>query len=307
MHGTGMWLGTMAPLLLRGSVVTLTNRSFDAHELWQAVERQGVTAVMIVGDAFAEADAAGRWTRRGAVRRLSLKTIVSSGVMWSTEVKEGLLEHLDVMLYDGLGSTEGAMGTTISTRAGVGTTAKFTTSPTIKVVTEDGRVRRARLGRDRDGRRRSARRSATSRIRRSRRARSWSSTAFRHSLPGDWAKVAADGSLILLGRGSNCINTGGEKVFPEEVEEAVKANPAVYDCLVVGVPDERFGERIVAVASLQPGKSADEASIIEGASDHIARYKLPKRVVIVDQVQRAPNGKADYPWAREVATAPEPA
>jgi fatty-acyl-CoA synthase len=109
--------------------------------------------------------------------------------------------------------------------------------------------------------------------------------------------------LILLGRGSNCINTGGEKVFPEEVEEAVKSHPAVYDCLVVGVPDERFGERIVAVASLQPGASADESSIIEGASDHIARYKLPKQVIIVDRVQRAANGKADYPWAREVAAA----
>jgi fatty-acyl-CoA synthase len=113
-----------------------------------------------------------------------------------------------------------------------------------------------------------------------------------------------------LGRGSNCINTGGEKVFPEEVEEAVKSNPAVYDCLVVGVPDERFGERIVAVASLQPGASADEASIIEGATEHIARYKLPKTVIIVDRVQRAANGKADYPWAREVArtgAAAEPA
>ena len=127
-----------------------------------------------------------------------------------------------------------------------------------------------------------------------------------HSLPGDWAKVAADGSLILLGRGSNCINTGGEKVFPEEVEEAVKANPAVYDCLVVGVPDERFGERVVAVASLQPGASADEGSIIESSADHIARYKLPKQVIIVERVQRAPNGKADYPWAREVAAASAP-
>ena len=125
----------------------------------------------------------------------------------------------------------------------------------------------------------------------------------RYSLPGDWATVAADGSLILLGRGSNCINTGGEKVFPEEVEEAVKAHPAVYDCLVVGVPDERFGERVVAIASLQPGESADEASIIETAADHIARYKLPKRVLIVERVQRAANGKADYPWAREIAKA----
>ena len=186
--------------------------------------------------------------------------------MWSTEVKEGLLEHLDVMLYDGLGSTEGSMGTTISTREGVGTTAKFTTNPAVKVVTEDGRIVRAGLRRDRHGRRGRARRSATSRIPEK------SARTFKvidgvpHSLPGDWAKVAADGSLILLGRGSNCINTGGEKVFPEEVEEAVKAHPAVYDCLVVGVPDERFGERIVAVASLQPGASADEGSIIEGAA-----------------------------------------
>jgi fatty-acyl-CoA synthase len=113
--------------------------------------------------------------------------------------------------------------------------------------------------------------------------------------------VAADGSLILLGRGSNCINTGGEKVFPEEVEEAVKAHPAVYDCLVVGIPDERFGERIVAVTSFHPGADATEAEIVEVAGEHVARYKLPKQLIVVDRVQRAPNGKADYPWAREVA------
>ena len=124
-----------------------------------------------------------------------------------------------------------------------------------------------------------------------------------HSLPGDYAKVAADGSLILLGRGSNCINTGGEKVFPEEVEEAVKAHPAVYDCLVVGIDDERFGQRVVAVASFQPGATADEASVLETAGEHVARYKLPKQLIFVERVQRAANGKADYPWAREVANA----
>ena len=126
-------------------------------------------------------------------------------------------------------------------------------------------------------------------------------------MPGDWAKVAADGSLILLGRGSNCINTGGEKVFPEEVEEAVKAHPAVYDCLVVGVPDERFGERVVAVgvaaARRVDGRGRRSS---RRSAEHIARYKLPKQVIIVDRVQRAPNGKADYPWAREVAAASSP-
>ena len=125
-----------------------------------------------------------------------------------------------------------------------------------------------------------------------------------HSLPGDYAKVAPDGSIIFLGRGSNCINTGGEKVFPEEVEEAVKAHPSVYDCLVVGIPDERFGERIVAVTSLRPGAEATVGDILEVAADRVARYKLPRQVIIVDQVRRAPNGKADYPWAREVAAEP---
>jgi len=298
MHGTGMWLGTMAPLLLQGSVVTLTNRSFDAHELWQAVEREGVSVVVIVGDAFAKPML--RALDEKGYQAPSLKTIVSSGVMWSTEVKEGLLKHLDVTLYDGLGSTEGAMGTTISTRAGVGTTAKFTTNPAVKVVTEDGRS--VEPGSDEIGMVAAISASLGYFKDPEKSARTFMVIdGVPHSLPGDWAKVAADGSLILLGRGSNCINTGGEKVFPEEVEEAVKANPVVYDCLVVGVPDERFGERIVAVVSLQPGASANEASIIEGATEHIARYKLPKSVIIVDRVQRAPNGKADYPWAREVA------
>ncbi len=306
MHGTGMWLGTMAPLLLKGSVVTLTNRSFDPHELWQAVEREGVSAVVIVGDAFAKPML--RALDEKGYEAPSLKTIVSSGVMWSTEVKEGLLKHLDVTLYDGLGSTEGAMGTTISTRAGIGTTAKFTTNPSVKVVTEDGRE--VQPGSDEIGMVAAISASLGYFKDPEKSARTFMVIdGVPHSLPGDWAKVAADGSLILLGRGSNCINTGGEKVFPEEVEEAVKAHPAVYDCLVVGVPDERFGERVVAIASLQPGASADEAAIIEAAAEHIGRYKLPKRVIIVDRVQRAPNGKADYPWAREVAkeTAAEPA
>lgn len=300
MHGTGMWLGTMAPLLMQGTVVTLTNRSFDPHELWQAVEREGVTAIVIVGDAFAKPML--RALEEKGYEAPSLKVIVSSGVMWSTEVKEGLLKHLDVTLYDALGSTEGSMGATVSTRAGVGTTAQFTTNPAVKVVTEDGRV--VEPGSDEIGMVAAISASLGYFKDPEKSARTFMVIdGVPHSLPGDWAKVAADGSLILLGRGSNCINTGGEKVFPEEVEEAVKANPSVYDCLVVGVPDERFGERIVAVTSLVPGESADEGSIIAAAADHIARYKLPKQVIIVDSVKRAPNGKADYPWAREVASA----
>jgi fatty-acyl-CoA synthase len=123
----------------------------------------------------------------------------------------------------------------------------------------------------------------------------------RYSFPGDFAKVAADGSLILLGRGSVCINTGGEKVFPEEVEEALKAHPAVWDALVVGVPDERFGERVTAVVSPHPGQTIDEAELAAFARRTVAGYKVPRRSIVVDRVQRAANGKADYKWAKEVA------
>lgn len=304
MHGTGMWLGTMVPLLLKGSVVTLTQRSFDAAELWRAVERESVDVVVIVGDAFAKPML--RALDEGQFSVPSLRAIVSSGVMWSTEVKEGLLRHLDVMLYDALGSTEGSMGATISTRQGVGVTAKFTSSPSVKVVTEDGRV--VEPGSDEIGMVAAVSASLGYFKDPQKSARTFKVIdGVPHSLPGDWAKVASDGSLILLGRGSNCINTGGEKVFPEEVEEAVKAHPAVWDCLVVGVADERFGERVVAVASLHSGRSATAEDILQVAGEHVARYKLPKQILLVERVQRAPNGKADYPWAREVAGAAAPA
>ena len=195
------------------------------------------------------------------------------------------------------------MGATVSTRAGIGVTAKFTSTPSVKVVTEDGRI--VEPGSDEIGMVAAVSASTGYFKDPEKSARTFKVIdGVPHSLPGDWAKVAADGSLILLGRGSNCINTGGEKVFPEEVEEAVKAHPAVYDCLVVGVPDERFGERIVAVTSFHPGRQASEPEILEAASAHVARYKLPKQLIVVDRVQRAPNGKADYPLAREVAAAP---
>jgi 3-oxocholest-4-en-26-oate---CoA ligase len=299
MHGTGMWLGTMAPMMLGGTVVTLESRSFDAHELWRTVESAGVEVVVIVGDAFAKPML--RALDEGDHSPDTLRAIVSSGVMWSTEVKEGLLGHLDVLLYDALGSTEGSMGATVSTREGVGTTARFTMSPSVKVITEDGRE--VTPGSDEIGMVAAVTAAHGYFKDPDKTARTFREIdGVAHSLPGDWAKVAADGSIILLGRGSNCINTGGEKVFPEEVEEALKAHPDVEDCLVVGVPDERFGERVVAVAALRHGSAATEHDLLRVAEEHVARYKLPRQLVLVDRVHRAPNGKADYPWARQVAT-----
>jgi fatty-acyl-CoA synthase len=124
----------------------------------------------------------------------------------------------------------------------------------------------------------------------------------RYSFPGDYATVEADGTITLLGRGSQCINTGGEKVFTEEVEEAAKRHPAVSDCLVVGLPDERFGNRVVAVLSFRDGVEApSDDALREAMRSHLAGYKLPKTFVRVPAVQRAPNGKADYRWARQAA------
>jgi fatty-acyl-CoA synthase len=122
----------------------------------------------------------------------------------------------------------------------------------------------------------------------------------RYAFPGDMATVEADGSITLLGRGSNCINSGGEKIFPEEVEEALKVHAAVEDALVFGVPDDRFGQRVVGVASLAPGADATPEEIVADARARLSSYKLPKRLVLLERVPRAPNGKADYPTAREV-------
>ena len=123
----------------------------------------------------------------------------------------------------------------------------------------------------------------------------------RYSFPGDYASVEADGSITLLGRGSNCINTAGEKVYPEEVEEAIKRHPEIVDCLVVGLKDERFGQRIVAIASRADSISLQEDQLIDFTRDHLAGYKLPKQVLFVDEVRRAANGKADYKWANQAA------
>jgi len=305
MHGTGMWLGSMLPLLLGGTVVTTPKLGLDPDLLWGLVEQHGVSDLVIVGDAFARPllgalDAA---AEKGNPYDLSsLKQIVSSGVMWSAEVKEGLLRHHDMVLADVMGSSEGGMGSSITTRESRPGTAKFQLNEGVKVITDDGRFvspgsgeigKVATSGFVPLGYYKDPQKSAET---------FREVDGVRYSFPGDYATVEADGSITLLGRGSVCINTAGEKVFPEEVEEVVKKHPDVEDCLVVGLPDARFGERVVAVAS-RSGGTADESALIEFTRGHLAGYKVPKHVLLVDSVQRAPNGKADYKWAKRQALA----
>jgi 3-oxocholest-4-en-26-oate---CoA ligase len=296
MHGTGA-LTSFGALDATGSVVTLTERHFEITELLDTIEREGVTSLAIVGDAFAKPmlraldDSPGKWDIS------SLKLIASSGVMWSQETKEGLLRHHPSMLLsDGFSSSEAiGMGASVSGGGqGVSKTAKFSLGPRARVVSEDGRWIEPGsgesglvalkgpnpLGYYKD----EAKTAATFRV----------IDGERYSIPGDWAMVEADGSLTLLGRGSVCINTGGEKVFPEEVEEVLKQHPGVRDAVVVGVPDEKFGEAITAMVEPAPDVTLDEGEVIAHVKARLAAYKAPKRVLTVDTIGRAANGKVDY-------------
>jgi fatty-acyl-CoA synthase len=304
MHGTGMWLGTMIPLLAGGSVVTIPTLGLDPDMIWKTVAEESVTDIAIVGDAFAKPLLAGldKAKADGHPYDLSsLRQIISSGVMWSSDVKNGLLAHHDMMLIDAMGSSEGSMGSSVATREQRPDTAKFEIGEGVKVISDDGREVAPGSG--------EIGKLATSGfvpigyykdpVKSAETFREFEGV--RYSFPGDYATIEADGSITLLGRGSACINSAGEKVFPEEVEEAVKRHPDVYDCLVVGVPDERFGERVVAVASLRGDGEPAEDVVIGFTREHLAGYKLPKHILFVPEVKRAPNGKADYKWARQAA------
>ena len=307
MHGTGMWIGAMMPQSGGAHVVTLQKRSFDAHEMFQVVQEKKATLAVVVGDSFVKPmiRALDEATAKGTpYDASSLKMIASSGVMWTSEVKEALLDRIEhVVLLDAMGSSEGSMGTSISMKGLPPKTAKFAVAPTTKVFTDDdrevvpgsgeiGKVAAGGavpLGYYKDP----EKSSKTFRT----------INGVRYSFPGDMATVEADGSLTLLGRGSQVINSGGEKIFPEEVEEAVKRVEGVLDCLVVGIDDEKFGQAVTAVASLSPGAKVEEAAIIANVKTQLAGYKAPKRVVFVTQIPRAPNGKADYKTARDMAIA----
>jgi 3-oxocholest-4-en-26-oate---CoA ligase len=308
MHGTGMFTQLIV-LSGGGCTITLEERSLDIEEMLSTIEREGVNTIAIVGDAFAKPMLRALDANPGRWDISSLFMVSSSGVMWSEEVKQGLLKHHPgMMLIDAFSSSEAVgMGQSVSTAAGTSTTAKFEVGENTKVITDDGREvqpgsgetgRVAVGGYQPIGYYKDPEKSAATFI---------EFEGKRYSVPGDYAQVEADGSLTLLGRGSVCINTGGEKVFPEEVEEALKTHEAVTDAVAVGVPDEKFGEAITAVVELAPGSAFDEADVIAHVKSKLAHYKAPKRVLSIDTIGRAPNGKVDYKrlksWAAESVAA----
>jgi 3-oxocholest-4-en-26-oate---CoA ligase len=310
MHGTGMWVGAMPTLTSGGTVVLLASRSFDADEVWRLTEREGVTMIAIVGDPFARPMLRALEQREAASRPVdtsSVRYVYSSGAIWSSEIKDGLRSRMAAALVDALGSTEGlSFGVSGASPDASAPTARFQMTPDSKVVAEDGREVTPGSG---EAGILATRTSAYAYYKDPEKS---ARTFFQdegkgYVLTGDWATVEEDGTITLLGRGSMSINTGGEKVFAEEVEESIKRHHLVDDCLVVGVPDERFGRRVVAIigSSATPPPTFDEIS--EFLRPTLAHYKIPKAVVVRERVQRAPNGKADYRWALQTALESTPA
>jgi len=295
MHGTG-WFTANIFLVQAGSMVSLVDRRFNVEEILDTIEREAVGAMTIVGDSFAKPIVKALDANPDRWDLSSLVLVTSSGVMWSEPVKHAMLaHHPGMLLIDVFSSSEAiGLGQSISAAGAEADTAKFSLGPSSRVIGEDGndvvpgsgqKGRVAVKGFTPMGYYKDPEKSAATFI---------TIDGARYSMPGDWATVEEDGTISLLGRGSVCINTGGEKVFPEEVEEALKLHDAVNDAVVVGVPDDKFGQAITAVVELHSGATAEESELIAEVKQHLAHYKAPKRVRFVDTIGRAPNGKVDY-------------
>jgi len=287
-----------------GCVVTLPSRTFHAEELLDVVTRERAQSMAIVGDAFGRpiADALDAHPTRWDIS--SLVFIMSSGVRWSDEVKDTLLRHHpSMMLVDTLGSSEAlSVGRSIKKSGGDGQQGRFSLGPRTRVITDSGGEvvagsgeigLVAKIGRGPIGYYKDPEKSA----------RTFPLIdGQRATILGDYATVEADGTVTLLGRGSACINTAGEKVFPEEVEDVIRTHPSVNDVAVVGVADPKYGEMVTALVEARPGAIIDESAIVAHVKASLAGYKAPKHVLSVDSVTRGPNGKLDYRALKERAT-----
>lgn len=302
MHGTGYLTSIMA-LARGGSVITLTDKSFQPLEALAAARRWQPDTCVIVGDAFARPLLRALDETGDGAAIASLRVILSSGTMWSQEVKAGLIGHNGALiLIDALSSSESlGMGTAFTTAENASQPTRFAAADNDTLVLDEdmqpvtpgsgivGRV--ARGGLLPRGYYKDLEKTAKTFI---------EIDGKLYCMAGDHAAVEADGSMTLLGRGSQCINSAGEKIFPEEVEEALKTHPAVEDALVFGVPDEKWGQAVNAVVEAQ---GVSQAELVAHVRKLLAAYKSPKRIVLVTKVPRAPNGKADYAAAKAIAEA----
>jgi acyl-CoA synthetase (AMP-forming)/AMP-acid ligase II len=303
MHGTAHWIA-FTTLFSGGTVVISKDRAFHPLSLWSLIAQERVNLLVIVGDAFARplVEALNNDVEADAVSCCTV--ILSGGAILSPAVKTALTDRLPgTMIIDGYGASEtGGQGRSV-TVAGSEPSARprFRVNSQTMVLTEEflpaepgvvgllarrGHVPIGYLGDP-------VKSAATFPI----------IDGVRWSVPGDHAVVEEDGLITLLGRGSVSINTGGEKVYPEEVESALKAHAGIFDALVVGLPDEKWGERVVAVLHLRSGVALDDAAINAHLRSHLAGYKIPRSMYAAPAIHRSPSGKPDYRWAKEFALA----
>jgi acyl-CoA synthetase (AMP-forming)/AMP-acid ligase II len=303
MHAAAHW-GAFSQLFGGGKIVVPPPTRFDPQAIWELVGREKANMLVIVGDAMARPLADELAASPGRYDTSSLLVIGSGGAILSAATKEQLTKLLpSAFIVDGFGASEtGQLGAKAS-MAGGGPEGgpRFAVNEQTTVLGDDlkpvepgsGQIGRlARRGyiplgyyNDPD------KTAATFAV----------ADGVRWVLPGDMATIEADGTVALLGRGSVSINTGGEKVYPEEVEAALKAHPAVFDAVVVGVPDDRWGERVVAVVQTRPGTTPELTELQEFLRDQLAGFKIPRELRLVDEIVRSPSGKADYRWAKELA------
>jgi acyl-CoA synthetase (AMP-forming)/AMP-acid ligase II len=285
--------------LFSGETVVLVPR-FDAHEIWRAVQRHKVNVLVIIGDAMARPLIEAY--REGSYDASSLLALSSSAALFSPAVKDACVAALPhAVVTEAIGSTETGFAGLGFVQAGAEQRGGPTVTPGPDVIVldqdnrpvrpgEDGRL--ARGGHVPLGYYKDPVKTAAMLV---------EVDGKRYAVPGDWARVEADGSVTLLGRGNTCVNSGGEKVFPEEVEGALKSHPDVFDALVIGIPDELLGQRVAALVQLWAGRPADLAGIEAHVRGQIAGYKVPRRIWLVESVQRTAAGKADYRWAQQYA------
>jgi 3-oxocholest-4-en-26-oate---CoA ligase len=296
-HGNAQWAALAA--LFAGDTVVLVPR-FDPHEIWRVVERRKVNVLVIIGDAMARPLIEA--FEEGGYDPSSLTAISSSAALFSPTVKDRYVTGLpNVLVTDAIGSSEtGFTGLGFVTGETDRTDGpQVMPGPHTTVLDDDGHPaavgqigRLARGGHVPLGYYKDPVRTAALLV---------DVDGVRYALPGDLARVEADGTITLLGRGNTCVNTGGEKVFPEEVEGALKAHPDIFDAIVVGVPDERLGQRVGALIQPRSGRTLDFADLETHLRGLIAGYKVPRSIWLVDRVDRAPSGKPDYGWARRYA------
>lgn len=301
MHGAAMW-ATLISLLAGHTVVVNEHPRFDAQQVWDIVQRGGVNILSVVGDAMALPLIQALELQPQRWDLQALKIFGNGGAVFSAHLQDRLRALLpQVAISNGLGSSEaGLLGGQQNVERGDGM-IRFPPRADLALIDDslslvtgpgaEGTL--ARTGYTPIGYYGDAKKTAETFVTIG--GRLW-------VLTGDRARIDADGDIVVLGRGSQCINTGGEKVFPEEVETAARRCKAVRDVLVVGLPDERWGQKVVAVVELEPGQNFDAAAFESACRETLAGYKVPKAVFIAEQIQRSPAGKADYRWAQAFAT-----